>query len=172
MLEKIHHEVQAITYPIVSVILDGENAWESYPYNGYYFLKDLYDLLENHPFIQTTTYRDYIVNLIDTQAETKILPVLAAGSCVYGSFSTWIGDHDKNLAWDLLCTAKQSYDFVMKSGRLTDEEKLMVEQQLASCESSDWFWWFGDYNSAQAVASFDQLFRKNLANLYRLLKLP
>ncbi|AKH36626.1 MULTISPECIES: glycoside hydrolase family 57 protein [Nitrosomonas] len=172
-LEKIHHEVQAIvTYPIVSVILDGENAWESYPYNGYYFLKDLYDLLESHPFIQTTTYRDYIVNLVDTQAETKILPVLAAGSWVYGSFSTWIGDHDKNLAWDLLCTAKQSYDFVMKSDRLTDEEKLLVEQQLASCESSDWFWWFGDYNSAQAVASFDQLFRKNLANLYRLLKLP
>ncbi|SDX98035.1 glycoside hydrolase family 57 protein [Nitrosomonas sp. Nm33] len=171
-LEKIHQEVQAVTYPIVSVILDGENAWESYPYNGYYFLTDLYDLLENHSFIQTTTYRDYIVNLTYTQAETKILPALAAGSWVYGTFSTWIGDHDKNLAWDLLCAAKQSYDLVMKSGRLTDEEKLLAEQQLASCESSDWFWWFGDYNSPQTVASFDQLFRKNLANLYRLLKLP
>lgn len=171
-LEKIYHETQAVTHPIVSVILDGENAWESYPYNGYYFLDDLYDLLGNHSFIQTTTYRDYIVNLTYTRTEIKILPGLAAGSWVYGTFSTWIGDHDKNLAWDLLCAAKQSYDLVVKSGRLTDEERSLAEQQLASCESSDWFWWFGDYNSAQAVARFDQLFRKNLANLYRLLKLP
>ena len=44
--------------------------------------------------------------------------------------------------------------------------------QLASCESSDWFWWFGDYNPAHSVASFDRLFRHNLTELYRLLKLP
>lgn len=171
-LEKIHHDAQPIGHPVVSVILDGENAWESYPYNGYYFLNDLYELLGNHSFIQTTTYRDYIGNLVYTQDEIEMLPVLAAGSWVYGNFSTWIGDHDKNLAWDLLCAAKQSYDLVMKSRRLTDEEKSMAEQQLASCESSDWFWWFGDYNSPHAVASFDQLFRKNLSNLYHLLKLP
>lgn len=30
------------TRPLVSVILDGENAWEWYPYNGYYFLEALY----------------------------------------------------------------------------------------------------------------------------------
>lgn len=172
MLEKIYHEVQAIEHPIVSVILDGENAWESYPYNGYYFLNDLYEMLGNHSFIQTTTYRDYLGNLVYTQPEIETLPVLTAGSWVYGTFSTWIGDHDKNFAWDLLCAAKQSYDLVVKSGRLTPEQKSMAEQQLASCESSDWFWWLGDYNSPQAVASFDQLFRKNLSNLYRLLKLP
>jgi alpha-amylase/alpha-mannosidase (GH57 family) len=172
MLEKIHHEVQSIPYPVVSVILDGENAWESYPYNGYYFLNDLYELLGNHSFIQATTYRDYIGNLVYTQTEIKTLPALSAGSWVYGTFSTWISDHDKNLAWDLLCAAKQSYDLVMKSGRLTEEERSLAEQQLASCESSDWFWWFGDYNSPQAVASFDQLFRRNLSNLYHLLKLP
>jgi alpha-amylase/alpha-mannosidase (GH57 family) len=152
--------------------LDGENAWESYPYNGYYFLNDLYELLGNHSFIQATTYRDYIGNLVYTQTEIKTLPALSAGSWVYGTFSTWISDHDKNLAWDLLCAAKQSYDLVMKSGRLTEEERSLAEQQLASCESSDWFWWFGDYNSPQAVASFDQLFRRNLSNLYHLLKLP
>ena len=46
--------------PIVSMILDGENAWEYYPYNGYYFLNDLYEILENHAVIRPTTYRDYI----------------------------------------------------------------------------------------------------------------
>ena len=46
-----------------------------------------------------------------------------------------------------------------------------VEEQLAICESSDWFWWFGDYNPSAAVASFDSLYRRNLARLYRALQL-
>ena len=104
--------------------------------------------------------------------DAVVLPVLAAGSWVYGTFSTWIGDRDKNHAWDLLCAAKHSYDLVMQSGRLTGEEKVKAERQLSSCESSDWFWWLGDYNPPYVVSSFDQLFRDNLANLYCLLKLP
>jgi alpha-amylase/alpha-mannosidase (GH57 family) len=44
-------------------------------------------------------------------------------------------------------------------------------RQLAICEGSDWFWWFGDYNPAQAVAMFDRLFRTDLADLYRQLQL-
>jgi alpha-amylase/alpha-mannosidase (GH57 family) len=91
---------------------------------------------------------------------------------VYGTFSTWIGDRDKNRAWDLLSAAKHSYELVMQSGRLTPDEREKAERQLASCESSDWFWWLGDYNPPYAVSSFDQLFRDNLANLYVLLKLP
>lgn len=156
--------------PVVSVILDGENAWEYYPYNGYYFLNDLYEILENHDSIRVTTYRDYLAFINPADAVT--LPVLAAGSWVYGTFSTWIGDRDKNRAWDLLCAAKHSYDLVMQSGRLTSEEMAKAERQLASCESSDWFWWLGDYNPPYVVSSFDQLFRDNLANLYGLLKLP
>jgi alpha-amylase/alpha-mannosidase (GH57 family) len=170
-LEKIAHDAPPEENRIVSVILDGENAWESYPYNGYYFLDDLYTLLENHPGINPTTYRDYLKTPEHVDSST-MLPVLAAGSWVYGTFSTWIGDPEKNRAWDLLCAAKQSYDLVMQSDRLTDAEKKAACRQLASCESSDWFWWFGDYNPAHAVASFDQLYREDLVNLYRLLKLP
>jgi alpha-amylase/alpha-mannosidase (GH57 family) len=156
--------------PIVSVILDGENAWEYYPYNGYYFLNDLYEILENHAVIRPTTYHGYITSV--ESRNLAVLPALAAGSWVYGTFSTWIGDRDKNQAWDLLCAAKHSYDLVMQSGRLAEEERAKAERQLASCESSDWFWWLGDYNPPQVVESFDKLFRANLANLYGLLKLP
>lgn len=169
-LEDIGRNASPGENPVVSVILDGENAWEYYPYNGYYFLNDLYEILEHHASIRVTTYRDYIASMAHTDAAA--LPVLAAGSWVYGTFSTWIGDRDKNYAWDLLCAAKHSYDLVMQSGRLTDEEKSEAERQLASCESSDWFWWLGDYNPPYVVSSFDQLFRDNLANLYCLLKLP
>ncbi|HEY4975536.1 MAG TPA: hypothetical protein VII41_18130, partial [Steroidobacteraceae bacterium] len=41
----------------------------------------------------------------------------------------------------------------------------------ALCESSDWFWWFGDYNPADAVSQFDQLYRRQLVTLYRRLGL-
>ncbi|MBI2286418.1 MAG: glycoside hydrolase, partial [Nitrosomonadales bacterium] len=163
--------------PVVSVILDGENAWEYYPYNGFYFLDELYATLERHEQIRTTTYSDYlekqgVAQPLSNYASTHSLGSIVAGSWVYGNFSTWIGSRDKNRAWDLLCVAKQSFDMVMSSGRLSPAEQEVAERQLCSCESSDWFWWFGDYNPAHSVASFDRLFRHNLAELYRLLKLP
>jgi len=105
-------------------------------------------------------------------AATHQLERLVAGSWVYGNFATWIGSDDKNRAWDLLCAAKESFDLVSASGRLDDERSAAAERQLADCEGSDWFWWFGDYNPGAAVASFDRLYRAKLANLYRLIDLP
>jgi alpha-amylase/alpha-mannosidase (GH57 family) len=52
-------------------------------------------------------------------------------------------------------------------GHLTDSELYRAREQLAACEASDWFWWFGDYNPAAAVRDFDELFRHQLASLYR-----
>ncbi len=175
-LEEIALQASADETPLVSIILDGENAWEYYPYNGYHFLNDLYSALQAHPEIRTTTYRDYLDNH-DTEGghgctKEGELPRLVAGSWVYGTFSTWIGSPDKNRAWDLLCVAKQSYDLIVAGGHLNEAELRAAEKQLASCESSDWFWWFGDYNPSHAVESFDRLYRHNLMRLYQLLKLP
>jgi len=173
-LEAIHQGNTTDKSRIVSVILDGENAWEYFPYNAYYFLSELYTALANHPDIEMTTFSD----LVETSrkenklAEIITLPAIAAGSWVYGSFSTWIGGTEKNHGWDLLCEAKKVYDHVMEKGLLEPEEVKSCEQQLAICEGSDWFWWFGDYNSSVSVDSFDRLYRRNLSNLYRLLKKP
>lgn len=156
--------------PVVSVILDGENAWEYYPYNGYYFLQELYQALAHHPNIQMTTFSD-ILTMQQTQQlpEPTLLNDICAGSWVYGTFSTWIGEPAKNRAWDLLCEAKRQYD--QHVHQLSADAKEKCQQQLALCEGSDWFWWFGDYNNAQSVQSFDQLYRRNLSNLYHLLGL-
>ncbi len=183
-IQNLEHIQQAKTHDdinnkakVVSVILDGENAWEYYPYNGYYFLSELYDALVNHPDIEMTTFSD-IVDLYQSK-EYKVkglsapaLPQVAAGSWVYGTFSTWIGSKDKNMAWDLLCVAKKTYDNVLSKNTLNAEQLAACERQLAICEGSDWFWWFGDYNSSDSVASFDQLYRRNLINLYNLLQQP
>ncbi|MDO9451174.1 MAG: glycoside hydrolase family 57 protein, partial [Rugosibacter sp.] len=138
-LEAILDAESADEESIVSIILDGENAWEHYPYNGYYFFDDLYSLLKAHPRIRTTTYAELLSQ--DQPVVTSPLPQLVAGSWVYGTLSTWIGDKQKNHAWDLLCAAKQSYDLVMASGRLSPEKSALATRQLAICESSDWFWW-------------------------------
>ncbi len=162
---------------VVSVILDGENAWEYFPYNGYYFLSELYEALAKHPDIEMTTFSD-IVDLYQAKGSktrglsAPALPQVAAGSWVYGTFSTWIGSKDKNLAWDLLCAAKKTYDNVLATNKLDAKKLQACERQLAICEGSDWFWWFGDYNSSDSVASFDQLYRRNLINLYTLLGQP
>jgi alpha-amylase/alpha-mannosidase (GH57 family) len=161
--------------PIVSVILDGENAWEWYPYNGYYFLDALYEGLAAHTSIRTTTYHDWLQEQKRPEAmRSRVgeLTHLTAGSWVYGNFTTWIGSPEKNRAWDLLAAAKQCFDLVIASGRLDETRTRAAFEQLAVCEASDWFWWFGDYNPVEAVASFDQLYRENLARLYASLGLP
>lgn len=176
-LEAIHLSNETERPRIVSVILDGENAWEYFPYNGFYFLSELYAALTAHPDIKMTTFSD-IVDMYQADAVSNqglsapVLPQIAAGSWVYGTFSTWIGSKDKNQAWDLLCDAKKVYDRVMSQQQLSPEQAQACERQLAICEGSDWFWWFGDYNASDSVASFDQLYRRNLINLYSLLGQP
>lgn len=154
---------------LVPVFLDGENAWEYYPYNAWYFFEDLYTDLEDHPDIRTTTLSDAADH---RREQRRHLSRLTAGSWVYGTLSTWIGDPAKNRAWELLCEAKLCADRALAGDSLSAADQEAVRRRLASCESSDWFWWLGDYNPAQSVASFDRLFRENLKALYRLLRLP
>ena len=148
---------------VISVILDGENAWEYFLENGYHFLDELYGVLADHPHLRLSTYQAV---LAEPRCKPEHLPHLVAGSWIYGTFSTWIGDRDTNRAWDLLCEAKQHYDKAMDNGTLSTEQKVLASRQLGLCESSDWFWWFGDYNPAEVVRDFEHLYRRHLVNLY------
>jgi len=150
---------------VVSVILDGENAWEYYFDNASLFLKEMYSKLSSHPRVEMTTFSEALEN----GAKPRHLPILKSGSWVYGSFSTWIGDKDKNKAWDLLVEAKQCFDKVVNAKKLSKTELKQATEQLAICEGSDWFWWFGGYNPSDSVQDFDQLYRRHLKRLYELL---
>lgn len=168
-IEHIASERKQGKTPVISVILDGENAWEYYPENGYYFLDQLYRVLENHTSLRLTTYKDLLEQPV---CEPARLPHLVAGSWIYGTFSTWIGDPDKNRAWDLLCEAKHHYDRAMDNGTLSAEQKEKASRQLGLCEGSDWFWWFGDYNPAAIVRDFEHLYRRHLISLYEIIGYP
>ena len=151
---------------LIAIILDGENAWEYYPENGYHFLRELYTQLCEHPLLRLSTMEQFLAEKSPQPAHEERL---VAGSWVYGTFSTWIGDPDKNRAWELLVEAKNTFDEQLAAGKLTPAMIAAAEKQLAICEGSDWFWWFGNYNPGNTVAQFDQLYRMHLANLYLLL---
>ena len=152
---------------VVAVILDGENAWEYYPDNAWHFLSRLYASLSSHPRIEVTHF-----NEARCTAKVQEITKLCPGSWVYGTFSTWIGDPEKNHAWDLLIEAKMAFDEVMDTDSLDDETRARAKRQLAICEGSDWFWWFGDYNPSESVRDFDYLFRHQLEQLYRIIGQP
>ncbi|MFK5893534.1 MAG: glycoside hydrolase family 57 protein, partial [Pseudomonadota bacterium] len=101
-LENIYKQRKNHKNRVVSIILDGENAWEYYPENGYYFLNALYAKLAEHPYLNLTTFSD----VLSHKPEPIELPGLVAGSWVYGTFSTWIGEPAKNKGWDMLIEAK------------------------------------------------------------------
>jgi alpha-amylase/alpha-mannosidase (GH57 family) len=156
---------------VLLIALDGENAWEYYPFNGWYFLNAMYEQLSKHPNLRLATLSEVVDERRAAGAAPAALPGLRAGSWVYGTLSTWMGDADKNRGWDLLCTAKRAFDAVVASGKLGPDALACAEQQLAACEASDWYWWFGDYNPGEAVRDFDELFRHQLTSLYRSLEL-
>lgn len=164
-LENIAHAATDPEQCVVSIILDGENAWEHYPENGYHFLDALYARLGSHPDLELTTFAD----CIDAGVAALDLPGLVAGSWVYGTFSTWIGEADKNRGWDLLVEARKVFIQRIGSPDLDPERREQARVQLAVCEGSDWFWWFGDYNPSASVRDFDDLYRKHLRTLYALL---
>ncbi len=164
-LENIAQELEGDEGRVVSIILDGENAWEAYPDNGYHFLSALYRRLAAHPDLEMTTFAD----CLDNGTRSCMLPKLVAGSWVYGTFSTWMGNEDKNRGWELLCEAKEVFDEVISSGVLDAPSRERALRQLAVCEGSDWCWWFGDYNPSDSVGDFERLYRLHLSNLYRFL---
>jgi len=161
-LEEIARRCHDGSEHVVSIVMDGENAWEHYPENAYHFLHALYRRLSEHPKIELTTFS----NCLKT-APAKSLPVLSAGSWVYGTLSTWIGEADKNRGWDMLGDAKRAFD--VATAHLNAEQLDRARRQLAVCEGSDWFWWFGGDNPAATVADFERLYRQHLTNLYQLI---
>ena len=172
----IHHLVSiaetcthlGVETPIVPIILDGENAWEHYPDNGFWLLDGLYKRLSHHPRLEMTTFSEYL----SRQAATVELRSLVAGSWVYGNLATWVGEKAKNRAWDRLVEARQAYCAAEAADDWDDATAQRNAEQLAVCEGSDWFWWFDDDSPADAVRDFDRLFRLQLVRLYELIDRP
>lgn len=151
--------------PLVNVILDGENAWEFFPNNGWGFFNELYTLFEKTPWLQTVTM-DEITH--DSQILTVNISQLAAGSWINGNFDIWIGSPEKNRAWELLDITKK--EFNKHKDKLETQTLELIEKEFMVALGSDWFWWYGDDHFTVQAKEFDELFRKHLINIYQYLK--
>jgi alpha-amylase/alpha-mannosidase (GH57 family) len=119
---------------LVSVILDGENAWEYYPNDGKDFLHNMYRLLQEEQekgTIRTITPSAYVSQFPDQPK----LEELWAGSWVSPDYLTWIGEDEENRAWDYLGRVR---GFVEKRKKGLDEKALAaVMDAIYTAEGSD-----------------------------------
>jgi alpha-amylase/alpha-mannosidase (GH57 family) len=147
---------------VFSIILDGENAWESYENNGRDFLRRFYDGLQREPQIEPVTISEAIAR---QQPESfGQLKGLVPGSWINANFNVWIGAPEDNKAWDYLSQAREFYD-ANASGAREGQRKLAYEELLIA-EGSDWNWWYGPEHHSANDSDFDELYRKHLSNVY------
>lgn len=152
--------------PLVNVILDGENAWEFFPDNAREFFNELYVQFEKAPWLKCVT-NDEIASL--KQIKHMDIEQLESGSWINGNFDIWIGSDEKNRAWELLDLAKKDYE--THKVHLNEEVKELIDKEFMIALGSDWFWWYGDDHYTVLAHEFDQLFRKHLINIYKLMNL-
>jgi hypothetical protein len=142
---------------VVSVILDGENAWEHYPEHALPFFDALYGALAAEPGIETVT----AAQAADA-GEARTLPRVLAGSWIYRNLATWIGHPEKNRAWELLAAAREA--IAAARGPLAWDDPAW--RAILAAEGSDWFWWYGDDHPTAYGAEFDAGFRDKLRGAY------
>jgi alpha-amylase/alpha-mannosidase (GH57 family) len=149
---------------LISVILDGENAWEHFEGGGRPFLRALYGALSSHPELTTVTMSEGCSGAAD------VLHGIFPGSWINGDFYVWIGHPDDHRAWSQLAEARQALD---APGPGADQAAVVrAREELFIAEGSDWCWWYGDDHSSDHDAEFDDLFRRHLRNVYRALDKP
>lgn len=153
--------------PLISIILDGENAWEYYPKNGRDFLRKLYQKISDASWIETTTIGDYV-----KKHGGRSLAKLFPGSWINHNFAIWIGHPEDNKAWDFLKEARDLIDYARVNEPQKGEAIEKAYEEILIAEGSDWFWWFGDDHSSENDAEFDRLFRKHISNVYHFLGKP
>ncbi|MBF8296144.1 MAG: glycoside hydrolase, family 57 [Bacteroidetes bacterium] len=178
---------------LLTVILDGENAWEWYRLDndGKEFQNALYrnlsELYETRTVV-TTTVTEYIEGnpsrgISPHPIESMVrLAWLWPGSWINANYDTWIGDDEENRAWDYLVTARTD---LARSGLKAPDPKAPMPRKgtrawygvkawesMYAAEGSDWFWWYGtDQSAPGGDKPFDVAFITYLENIYRFARL-
>jgi len=150
---------------VVSVILDGENAWEYYPDGGLGFLRGLYGRLASDRRLASTTF----AGALERRPEAGSLPEVFPGSWINSNFAIWIGHPEDNRAWDLLSEAREALVSAEAEGAADPDRLREAWEELYMAEGSDWCWWYGDDHTSGNDEVFDELYRRHLQSVYRLI---
>jgi alpha-amylase/alpha-mannosidase (GH57 family) len=148
---------------VVSIILDGENAWEYYAKSGREFLRRFCDGLQREPGLEAVTISEAIARHKDFAKMTSLVP----GSWINANFNVWIGAPEDNRAWDSLYQAREFY--AQNAARASEEQRRIAFDEILIAEGSDWNWWYGPEHHSANDRDFDELYRKHLSNVYQVL---
>jgi alpha-amylase/alpha-mannosidase (GH57 family) len=152
---------------LVTISLDGENAWEWYQGDKGPFLHSLYRRLAADPHLRCVTVSEYLA----AHPPLRRISHLFSGSWVDHNVTRWIGTENKNLLWDYLLFAREAVE-QYRTGPGPDEAKLKrALRGIYIAEGSDYPWWI-DSMPYYLAAPFDALFRKHLADVYRAIDRP
>jgi alpha-amylase/alpha-mannosidase (GH57 family) len=148
---------------VVSIILDGENAWEYYPKSGREFLRRFYNGLQREPGIEAVTISEAIAR----HKNFGRLMALVPGSWINANFNVWIGAPEDNRAWDYLHHAREFY--AQNAAQGNESQRDLAFEEILIAEGSDWNWWYGPEHHSANDRDFDELYRKHLSNVYQAL---
>jgi len=140
----------------VCIIMDGENAWESYEEDAKEFFHSFYSKIEEADWIKALTVNEFL----NDNPPHHILNNLGVGSWINGNFDIWIGEKEENKAWEYLLRVRRDME---RWDNIPDE----VWEELYAAEGSDWFWWLGeDMETPEGDEKWDEMYRETLKNIY------
>ncbi len=152
----------------VSIILDGENAWEHYPGNGRLFLREFYRRIQDDPDIHPLIASEALHRAGHIETAGSIFP----GSWINANFDIWIGHAEDVQAWHLLREARDFYAEAERRQASGAADAPAAKQLAEACESllaaegSDWCWWYGPEHASAHAEQFDALYRQHLTAVY------
>lgn len=156
---------------IVSIVLDGENAWEYYPNDGKEFLNAMYRMLNESETIKMVTPSEYL----ELFPDQKELDYLFPGAWFSPNYDTWIGEREETEAWNYLGKVRNflaKYDIEKSREAPSPEALAQALDYMYLAEGSDWFWWYGADQDSGVDEYFDTGFRALLTKVYESLEEP
>ncbi len=153
---------------LLTIVMDGENAWEYYEDNGRRFFETLYGSLDRQDSICSTTITDYL----SLEPPKRTLSNIFPGSWINHNFEIWIGQEQDNVSWGYLANVRKDLVKFSKEAGLKETAVTQAWRELYIAEGSDWNWWYQGKAHAGSDNPFDKLYLTHLKNVYKLLKKP
>lgn len=172
---------------LLTVILDGENAWEWYTQDmdGKRFLHRLYTALNDarargevtcvtpSEYFNGNPRRNIPAHPVSSLAHIE---TLWPGSWINANYDTWIGEREENRGWEYLLQTRSALE---KSGlpqpdpnaaQMPDSRSIAIwhaYESMYAAEGSDWFWWYGaDQTAPGGDLPFEDAFFSHMYSVY------
>ena len=158
---------------LLTIVMDGENAWEYYEDNGRKFFEVLYSNLDKQADVFSTTISDFLKLEPPDRTISNVFP----GSWINHNFEIWIGQEQDNLSWEYLDRVRKDLvnfteEFHKNPKGIDASSVREAWREFYIAEGSDWNWWYGGKAHTGKENPFDKLYRTHLKNIYKLLKKP